>query len=239
MLMNTLTHTTRKKPVSQAPDEARKIRLILVSRFPLVRCALRLLLEGDGAFSVEDEAASPEEAAGKMATHRPDVVLIDSSDRGDAGVEVLAEAQKASPGTRLVVVTTDQSAQSCLRALRMGTAGYLLASADPEYTCRAIKTVASGDTIVSGALTQALTARLVSPPPLERSPEALTSREIEVIRWAAQGLSAKQIAMRLSMAESTVKIHLRAIYQKLGLRNRAQAVACIAASGLLDRQPQP
>lgn len=238
--MDMLGSAPRKKSAPQTLDPERKIHVLVVSRYPLIRRALRVLLERDGSFFVDDEAASPQDAARKLADLRPDVALVDACERGDQDLEVLVETQKvASPVTRVVVVTTDSSPQSCLRALRMGAAGYLLASADPEYACRALKTAAGGETIVSGALTQALTARLVSPQPLERSPDTLTAREIEVIRWAGQGLSAKQIAMRLSMAESTVKIHLRAVYQKLGLRNRAQAVACVAASGLLDRQPQP
>lgn len=219
--------------LTNTEESAQKVRVLLAGRFSLSRRALRLLLERENIFDIVDEAETPQDVVRKATAASPDVILVETLEREDDGLDVIMTVRGVLPQTHVFIVTTDYNEEACLRALRLGVSGYLLASAEPSYLCLAIRAVNAGQTIVHSTLAQALMTRLAATQNADRPSAVLTLREIEVIRELTRGLSDKQIAMKLSIAESTVKIHLRSVYQKLGLRNRTQATVYAVETGLV------
>lgn len=210
----------------------RKIRVFLVSRFSLSRHALRAHLDHDDAIDTVGDAETLQTCVAEVAALSPDIVVVETYGRADEDLDAVIAVRNKCPETRVLLLTGDADTESCLRALRFGVSGYLLVSVEPEDLCKAVRAVSGGEIVVHHTLTQALVGRLVSDQQLRVKTAALTPREMEIIRGLGEGLSDKQIARRLSLAESTVKIHLHGLYQKLGLRNRAQTVAYAYANGL-------
>ena len=211
----------------------RKIRVFLVSRFSLSRHALRAHLDPDDAIETVGDAETLQACLAEAAALSPDIVVVETYGRADEDLDAVMAVRNKCPETRVLLLTGDADTESCLRALRFGVSGYLLVSVAPQELCTAVRAVAGGEIVVHQTLTQALVGRLVSDQQLRVKTAALTPREMEIIRGLGEGLSDKQIARRLSLAESTIKIHLHGLYQKLGLRNRAQTVAYAYANGLL------
>lgn len=213
----------------------RKVQVLLVSPFSLSRHVLRLLLEVDGTIAVVGDAGSAQDALRLVKTLLPDVVVTETTDRGPRDLDALAAVSSACPSTRFLLIAKEFSQDHHLRALRAGISGYLPMSIEPKQLRQAVLAVHTGQTVVHDEL-GGVPAHLTTPQSTRRHPATLTPRELEVVRGLAEGLTDKQIAVRLSMAASTVKIHLRAVYQKLGIHNRAQAVVYAASNELLDGQ---
>jgi DNA-binding NarL/FixJ family response regulator len=209
------------------------IRTVIVSPFALTRRALRIVLEQDWAFEIVGEAESPETCLEQLKLHTPDIVIVDMFGIDGAGLDELAAIREACPKARIVVIAEDSDDDRCVRMLRMGVSGCVLSSAETEYLRETVRAVMAGEVVVHPALTRGLVAQLASPEFRRQRSAPLTPREITIVRALAEGLSDRQIAQRMSIAASTVKIHLRAVYQKLGLRNRVQAVTYAATNGLL------
>lgn len=208
-------------------DANNRIRVCLVDDQTLVRAGIRSLLELSDAVEVIAEAIDADSAIALIPTIKPDVVLLDMQMPGKLGLEVLRElgARQQLPPT--VILTTFDDDQYVLAGIQAGARGYLLKDVSLDQLVDAIKTVASGQTLVKPAITERLLSGLSN---LDNkfaaldSPDHLTERETEILRLMSAGYSNKEIARALDVAEGTVKNHVSNILSKLGVRDRTRAV---------------
>ncbi len=215
------------------------IRVLVVDDQPLIRAALRLLLENEADVSVVGEAADGEEALSLARETGPDVVLMDISMPGLGGVEATERiaADSALDGVRVLILTTFESDENVFDALRGGASGFLLKDTDPTDLLKAVRAVASGGAELSPSVMRRLIRELVAWPERRLSSpsqlEELTAREREVMTLAAYGLTNHEIAERLVISMATAKTHVTRTMVKLHARNRAQLVALAYQTGLV------
>ncbi|MEV7981931.1 response regulator transcription factor [Streptomyces sp. NPDC086519] len=214
-------------------------RVLVVDDQFLIRAGLVGLLEAAPGFEVAGEAGDGAEAVRLAAETRPDVVLMDIRMPGVNGIEATERilAQAAGPAPRILVLTTFDLDEYVYGALRAGASGFLLKDSGPERLLTAITAVDGGDALFAPSVTRRLVEAFarrhgpgaVSPPGLD----VLTSREVEVLKLTARGLSNLEIADRLYISEATVKTHLNRTMTKLDLGSRAQAVVVAYETGLV------
>ncbi|MEU8546951.1 response regulator transcription factor [Streptomyces roseoverticillatus] len=234
---------TGKAGGTQAPEAGGTgdIRVLVVDDQILIRAGVAALLRAAPGMEVVAEASGGEEAVTLAAEHRPDVILMDIRMPDLSGItateRILCDAP--SPAPRVLVLTTFDLDEYVYAALRAGAAGFLLKDAGPQRLLAAVTAVAGGDTLfapsVTRRLVEAFTRRAeagASAPP-GTALDALTGRELEVLRHTARGLSNAEIAAELVISEATVKTHLNRAMAKLGLCSRAQAVVVAYENGLV------
>jgi len=216
------------------------IRILLVDDQSLLRVGFRMVLEAEDDLRVVGEAGNGTEALVLAAREAPDVVLMDVRMPGMDGIEATRQIVAANPNTRVIVLTTFDLDEYAFGGLRAGASGFLLKNTEPGELIAAIRSVASGEASVSPRVTQRMLdlfgSRLPADPgEVEGSGRlvTLTSREREVFLAIAEGLSNPELAVRYSLSESTVKTHVGRILQKLGLRDRVQAVILAYELGLV------
>lgn len=201
----------------------------------LVRDGLRLILELAG-IEVAGEAADGAEAVELVRAARPDVVLMDVRMPGMDGIEATRRIALAGLPTRVLVLTTFDADEHIYEALRAGAAGFLLKDAGRERLVEAVRTTAAGETPLAPSVLERLVGHYVRRPPATVSTptrlEALSTRELEVLRLIGAGRSNPEIADELVISLATVKSHVRNILAKLGLRDRVQAVVLAHECGL-------
>ncbi|GAA0210758.1 response regulator transcription factor [Saccharothrix mutabilis subsp. mutabilis] len=200
--------------------------VLLADDHPVVREGLSAMLEAADV-EVVGRAASGAEAVALAVRAKPDVVLMDLRMPGMDGVEATARIVAEAPGTRVVVLTTYESDADILRAVEAGAAGYLLKGASRVELVTAIQAAARGETVLSPSVAQVL-FRARTP-----RPQALSSREREVLALVARGLSNAEIGRELFIAEATVKTHLLRSFKKLDVSDRTAAVMAAVERGLL------
>jgi DNA-binding NarL/FixJ family response regulator len=196
------------------------IRLLIVDDHPVVRDGLRGLFADDPDFQVVGEAANGAEAVARVERVGADVVLMDLRMPEMGGVEAIERLRKVSPAVRVLVLTTYDTDSDVLPAVEAGATGYLLKDAPREELIRAVRAAFAGEAVLSPAVARRLMGQVRKPPP-----EALSPRELEVLALIADGATNRQAAARLFVSEATVKTHLLHLYEKLGVRDRAAAVA--------------
>jgi DNA-binding NarL/FixJ family response regulator len=204
----------------------------------LVRVGLRKILESDSQMTVVGEAADGEDAVAEARRLLPDVVLMDIRMPVLDGIEATRRIVRAQPGTRVLILTTFGLDGYVYDALHAGASGFMLKDAPPEELVAAVRIVASGDALLAPAVTRAVIDEFARRRPAAepRVPPAvgeLTPREREVLDLLAAGLSNPEICEQLVISEATAKTHVAHILQKLGLRDRVQAVIYAYESGLL------
>ncbi|MEW5872452.1 MAG: response regulator transcription factor [Chloroflexota bacterium] len=214
------------------------IRVLLVDDQKLMREGLRILLELEPDLDVVGEAGDGETALHAYETIAPDVVLMDIRMPGIDGVEATWRLRQRWPQARVIILTTFDDDEYVFEGLRAGALGYLLKDVSGSDLAQAIRTVASGGALIQPSVARKVLsefARVIPParPVGEGLPEPLTARELEILRLLAQGLSNRQIANRLSLAEGTVKNNVTSILQKLGVDDRTQAALRARQLGLL------
>ncbi|MEW1565998.1 response regulator transcription factor [Streptomyces sp. NPDC093509] len=207
----------------------------------LIRAGLVGLLNAAPGVEVVGEAEDGDEAVRLAAATRPDVILMDIRMPGTNGIlateRILSEA--ADPAPRILVLTTFDLDEYVYGALRAGASGFLLKDSGPERLLAAVAAVGGGDALFAPSVTRRLVeafARQAGPVPDAEAPPdlaALTSREVEVLKLIAGGLSNLEIADRLYISEATVKTHLNRTMTKLALDSRAQAVVVAYETGLV------
>ena len=196
-----------------------RIRLLIVDDHPLVRRGLCELFGEDGSFEVVDAVGDGEKAVTAVLAKQPDVVLMDVSMPGMDGIEATRRVLAVRPETRVVMLTSFADHERVLEALDTGAVGYILKDSESDDLLRGVRAAASGDAPLSPRAARAvLTARRG-----RRPFEELTSRELDVLRLVARGLSNKQIAWRLAISEKTVKAHMTSIFGRIGVGDRTQA----------------
>ena len=209
---------------------AEKTRVLLVDDQELVRYGFRLVLEAEDDMLVVGDASDGEEAVHAARRLRPDVVLMDVRMPGIDGIEATRRILAELPDTRVLVLTTYDQDEFAFGALQAGAAGFLLKNTRPAELVAAVRTVQSGESIVSPRITAKLIEFAVPHLPgggADRDPGALaelTEREREVFLLVGRGLSNGEIADTLFLSESTVKAHFGRILGKLQLNSRVQAV---------------
>lgn len=206
------------------------IRVMLVDDHDLFRQGVARLLGDHADFDVVAETGSGRDALHLAARHRPDVVLLDVHMPGRDGVET-ARRLKAEQDVKVLMLTVSDKDRDLLGALDAGADGYLLKNADPAQLRQAIRQVVSG----GGALSPEVTPRVMTAAARGARPELhLSSREEQVLREIAQGATTAEIAASLSISPNTVKTHVRRIFRKLEVTNRAEAVTRAMALNLLS-----
>jgi DNA-binding NarL/FixJ family response regulator len=215
--------------------------VLLADDQPLLRRGFRMIIEAEGDLTVTGEAGDGEEAVERARRNPPDVVLMDIRMPGTNGIEATRRIVAASPAVRVLVLTTFDLDEYAFGALRAGASGFLLKDVRPAELVTAIRTVASGDAVVSPRVTRRLLEEYAQVMPVsaaqltERYPRlsSLTVREREVLEAVARGLSNAEIAAELCVSETTVKSHVGRILAKLGLRDRVQIVVLAYEAGLV------
>jgi DNA-binding NarL/FixJ family response regulator len=207
------------------------IRLLIADDHPIVRDGLSAVFARDPAFEVVGEAADGAEAVRLGRELRPDVILMDLRMPGMDGVTAIAELGRKGVASRVLVLTTYDTDSHVLPAIEAGATGYLLKDAPRAELLRAVRAAAHGEAVLSPAVAARLMSRV-------RSPGAgpLSRRELEVLELVASGTTNREAAARLFLTEATVKTHLLNIYAKLGVNDRAAAVAEAFNRGLLGRR---
>ncbi|MFK4099751.1 response regulator [Streptomyces sp. NPDC019531] len=217
------------------------IRVLVVDDQFLIRAGLTGLLDAAPGFEVVGQAGDGEEAVRLAARTRPDVILMDIRMPGMSGIEAIERilAGAGGPLPRVLVLTTFDLDEYVYGALRAGASGFLLKNSGPERLLAAVTAVQGGDALFAPSVTRRLVeafVRQVRSAPAATPPSALgmlTSRETEVLKLIAHGLSNLEIADRLSISEATVKTHLNRTMTKLNLGSRTQAVVLAYESGLV------
>ncbi|MEY9926985.1 DNA-binding NarL/FixJ family response regulator [Catenulispora sp. GP43] len=210
------------------------IRLLIVDDHPIVRDGLRGVFDGEEGFEVAGEAADGAQALVRAAELGPDVVLMDLRMPAMGGVEAIRRLRVEQPGVRVLVLTTYDTESDVLPAIEAGATGYLLKDAPREDLIRAVRAAAEGQPVLAPTVAQRLMTRVQAPAaPATPAGEALTDRELEVLRLVASGTTNRETARTLFISEATVKTHLLHAYAKLGVRDRAAAVSEAYKRGLL------
>jgi DNA-binding NarL/FixJ family response regulator len=204
----------------------------------LVRVGLRKIFESDPQLTVVGEAGDGEDAVAEARRSLPDVVLMDIRMPVLDGIEATRRIVRAQPGTRVLILTTFGLDGYVYDALHAGASGFMLKDAPPEELVAAVRIVASGDALLAPAVTRAVIDEFArrkptTEPKVPSAVAELTPREREVLDLLAGGLSNPEICAQLVISEATAKTHVAHILQKLGLRDRVQAVIYAYESGLL------
>ncbi len=207
------------------------VGVLLVDDQDLVRSGLRRILRRKDGFAVVGECADGDEVPAAVARHRPDVVVMDLRMKHVDGIEATRRLRDAADAPPALVLTTFDDDQLLSGALRAGAAGFLLKDSPAEDLVRAVRSVAEGHAVLDPAVTERVLATYRASPEAaaargepRATPDGLTSRELDVLRLLAQGLTNGEIAEALVISEVTVKSHIGRIFNKLGLRDRAAAI---------------
>ena len=209
-----------------------RLRVVIADDQPMMRAGFKAVLEATGNIDVVAEAATGQEAVQAATEHMPDVVLMDIRMPGMDGIE----ATRRLPRQRVLILTTFGLDEYVYEALRAGASGFVLKDDPAEQLIAAVRTVAAGNALLSPAVTRQVIRKFTriprSAPP--KAADGLTEREREILRLIATGLSNAEIGQALYIGETTVKTHVTHILQKLGLRDRVQAVVLAYQTGLFD-----
>ncbi|MBO9716138.1 MAG: response regulator transcription factor [Pseudoxanthomonas sp.] len=212
-----------------APDPSHSgepIRVLVVDDHPLLREGIAAVLGTQPDMRVQAEAADGSEAVELYDRHRPDVVLMDLQLPGMDGITAIQAIRTRHPAARIVVLTTYQGDVQAVRAFRAGAHGYLLKSMLRRELVDTIRMVHAGGRRIPPEIADSLAAHMAE--------EALSSREVEVLREVAAGNANKRVARNLGIAEETVKAHMKSILSKLGANDRTHAVTIAIKRGIFQ-----
>jgi DNA-binding NarL/FixJ family response regulator len=210
------------------------IKLLIADDHPVVRDGLSGMFAADPGFEVLAEAGDGAEAVRLAQALKPDVILMDLRMPGMDGVTAITELARRDVAARVLVLTTYDTDSDVLPAIEAGATGYLLKDAPRAELLRAVRAAADGQAVLSPSVAARLMTRVRVPAaPHPPGAEPLSQRELEVIELVAAGTTNREAAARLFISEATVKTHLLHIYAKLGVSDRAAAVAEAFNRGLL------
>jgi NarL family two-component system response regulator LiaR len=201
--------------------ERATIRVVVADDHKVVRAGIRELLSDEPDITVVGEARDGREAVELALAQRPDVVVMDINMPELSGVEATRQIRAAAPQVRVLVLTAYQDDPYIYGLLDAGASGYILKTAEGGDIVRAVRATAAGQAAIDPVVAPRLIARLTAPPV---QTDALTERELAVLRLAARGQTNKQIGAELQISDRTVQNHLANIYAKLNVASRTEAV---------------
>lgn len=206
------------------------LRVALVEDDALTRESLVRIIAREPGLESVGAYGSAEEAEREVPRVSPDVLVVDIELPGRSGIDCTAALKAAHPGLHVLILTTYDNSELIFNALRAGANGYLLKRSRPAEIVRAIKEVASGGAPMSTHVARLVVAHFHRSPQSNNELESLTSREREVLENLARGLLYKEVAAELGLSPSTINFHVEAIYRKLHVRTRTEAVLKLRAN---------
>jgi DNA-binding NarL/FixJ family response regulator len=216
-------------------------RVLIADDDDLMRAGLAELLTGEPEIEVIGRASTGREAVERARRLEPDVVLMDVRMPDLDGIAATQELMRVSPGAKVLILTTFEEDDYVFGALRAGASGFLLKRTPPEELIAAVRTIATGDSLLSPSVTSRVINRMAKQPTPDLADQAkldeLTPREREVFELVARGLSNREIGTELVVEESTIRTHVRRILMKLELRDRVQIVIFSYETGVNRQQP--
>jgi DNA-binding NarL/FixJ family response regulator len=209
-------------------------RVLLVDDQTLFRMGLARLLAEDGRVEIIGEAADGAEAVIQAAKLKPDVVLMDLKMPNLDGIEATRQIIEANPDVRVLILTTFETDNHVIQALKAGAAGYVLKDSMAEAIASSILAVVAGERVMASAVANRVLEMLSGTSTPKEFYDGLTVREVEILRLLATGMANKQIAYKLKISEKTVRNHVSNMYEKLGIYDRSQAVLYAVRKGLVE-----
>jgi len=216
---------TKKAPTRSLGTKPDGIRVLLAEDHVVVRNGLAAIINQEKDLEVVAEAGEGGEAVELWKKHRPDVTLMDLRMPGLSGANAIYEIHEMNPEVRIIVLTTFDGDEDIYRAIRAGAKAYLLKDVKREDLFHCIREVHAGRIVIPPAIAAKLAGHQCA--------EQLTPRELEVLKLLAEGKPNKLIASALSIGEVTVKSHVRAIFTKLNVLSRTEAIAAASRTGLI------
>ena len=217
------------------------IRILITDDHAIVRKGLTVLLATERDMKVVGEARDGQEAVEKAGALKPDVVLMDLVMPRVDGIEATRRITEAHPGVKVLVLTSFAADDKVFPAVKAGALGYLLKDTGPEELLEAIRRVHAGEPSLQPDIARRVLQEISRPAQAKPTTDPLTERELEVLRLISKGLSNKEIASAIFVAEWTVRTHVSNILGKLHLASRTQAALYALRAGLasLDEAPAP
>lgn len=207
-------------------------KIMLVDDHPLLRKGLNQLIELEDDMYVVAEAGDGKTALSIAQEDEPDLIVLDLNMQGMDGLETLHAMRNASINSRIIMLTVSDNDEDVVRAMTYGADGYLLKDMDPEQIIERIREALNGSMVISEKLTHILIGALrKGDDNRAKQLASLTSRELEILKLLAKGLSNKLIARELDISDGTVKVHVKHVLKKLGLRSRVEAAVWMINHG--------
>lgn len=212
--------------MSNAPDStdaAAPIKIFLLDDHEVVRRGMRELLESEPDFEVVGESASAVEATRRIPALRPDVAILDGRLPDGSGIDVCRDVRSQDPSIAALILTSYDDDDALFAAIMAGAAGYVLKQVRGSDLIDMVRRVAAGQSTLDPSVTAQVLERLRNGPPVDKELEALTEQEQRILELIGKGLTNRQIAGELYLAEKTVKNYVSSLLAKLGLSSRTQA----------------
>jgi len=203
-----------------------RITVLSVDDHPLLREGLVAIIENEDDMVVVAQASCGEDGIREYSSMRPDITLMDLRLPDMSGIDALVAIRQVDPSARIIMLTMSEGDAEIQRALKEGARGYLLKSSAPQYLVDAIRNVHAGLKCIPPDVAAQLAEHM--------SDDSLTPREIDVLRFIAEGFRNREIATRLFISEETVKVHIKHVMGKLGAADRTQAVTIAVRRGIIE-----
>ena len=207
----------------RARDAEARVRVFLLDDHEIVRRGIRQLLEGEPDIEVVGESGTAEEAVRCIAALRPDVAILDARLPDGSGIDVCRAVRSQDPSIRALILTSYDDDEALFAAIMAGAAGYLLKQVRGTDLVETVRRVAAGQSTLDPSVTEAVLQRLRTGPPSDPAVARLTGQERRILTLIGEGLTNRQIAQQLGLAEKTVKNYVSSLLAKLGLGSRTQA----------------
>lgn len=209
------------------------MKVLIADDHPVVREGLSAMLSRQPDIEVVGEAENGRECVEKTRKLRPDIVLMDLRMPEMDGVEAMLQIAATNPEVRFIVLTTYDNDEYIFKGIEAGARAYLLKDSPREELFKAIRAVHRGESLIQPAVAGKVLDRFAELSRQVQAPEALSDREVEVVKLMAEGAANKEIAVSLHISESTVKTHIQTIFQKLGVSERTGAVTRAIRKGII------
>ncbi|MCO4322252.1 two-component system response regulator NarL [Aliidiomarina quisquiliarum] len=207
-----------------------KHTVMLVDDHPLLLKGLKQLLEFEDDIEVVAEANNGASAVKEAVEHDPDLIVLDLNMQGMDGIQTLKSMRKEGVTSRIVMLTVSDADEDVVEAISAGADGYLLKDMDPEELLDQLRRAIHGKMVLSETLTEVLATAIRKPASRQQADlNNLTNREYEILTLIAKGMSNKVIARELGISDGTVKVHVKHLLKKLGLRSRVEAAVWIVS----------